>query len=128
MDFIDEEDVAFAEIRQSTNEVAGFLEGGAGGASDVDTQFPRDELSESSLAQPRWTEEQDVIQRLSATERSIYIDAQGFLDAILADELGQALRAERELDYTLVRNDLRRRDLGSGHSQQSTRRQPENRY
>ena len=52
---------------------------------------------------------------VTARERGVNIDAQGLLHAILADELGQALRAERELDYALVRDDLRSCYFRAGH-------------
>jgi len=115
MDFIDEENVPLAEIRQSSNEVAGFFEGGAGGAADIHTQFACDELSECGLAEAWRSKEQSVVQRLSASEGCIYIDAQGFLNPVLADEFGQTLGAERKLDYALVGDDFGGGYFGARH-------------
>src|SRR4051812_14857993 len=99
MDLVDEEDVAFAEIRQGADEVAGFFEGGAGGVPNIDAELASDELSEGGFAESGRAEEEGVVEGLSSRECGIYIDAQGLLHAALADEFGQALRAKRELDY-----------------------------
>ncbi len=115
MDLIDEEDIALTQIGERSNEIARLLERRSGRVSYVDAQLARNELGESGLAQSGRAEEKCVVERLSARERRIYIDAQRFLHAILSDEFGQALRPQRELDYALVRNDLRCCYLGAGH-------------
>ena len=51
---------------------------------------------------------------------AFYIDAQRFLDPVLTDELGQALGAERELDYALVGDDFGGGDFSSGHANEFT--------
>jgi hypothetical protein len=77
---------------------------------DIHAQLARDQLGQGRLPQTRRPEEQRVIQRLSARQRRIYIDAERFLHPVLANELGQALRAKRELDYALFGD-----DFGSGY-------------
>jgi len=76
MNFIYEKDVALAEIRERSDKVAGFFERGAGGASNVDAEFSGNELSESRLAESGRTEEKRMIQRFSARESGIDVDAQ----------------------------------------------------
>src|SRR5438045_9629536 len=116
MDFIDERDVAFAEIRQSSDEVAGFFEGGAGGRADVDAQFSRWQLSESGFSEAWGAEKERVIEGLSSGQCCIDVDAQRLLDPVLADEFGKALGAKRELDYALVGDDFGGGNFGSGHT------------
>src|SRR5438874_465835 len=115
MDFVDEEDVALTKVRQSADEIAGFFEGGAGGGADVDAELSGDQLSEGCLAETWWAEEESVVERFSPGEGGIDVDAQGFLHPILADEFGEALGAERELDYALLGDDFRSGYFGSGH-------------
>jgi hypothetical protein len=56
-----------------------------------------------------------MVERLAPREGGIYVDAEALLNLALADELGQTLRAERELDDRLVGDDFRGSDLGAGH-------------
>src|SRR5256714_2730936 len=102
MDLIDEENVAFTKIRESTNQIAGFLKRGSGGAADIHAKLSRDELSESCFTETRRTEEECVVERLAAGESGVDVDAERLLHAILPYEFGQALRPKRELDYALV--------------------------
>src|SRR5256885_3539285 len=116
MDLIDEEDVAFTEIRESTNQIARFLERGSGGAADIHAELSRDELSESCLAETGRTEEECVVERLAAGESGVDVDAQRLVHAILPYEFGQALRPKREFDYALVGYDFRGRDFSACHA------------
>src|SRR5438552_5652236 len=102
MDLVDEEDVSFAEVRESADEIAGFFEGGAGRAPDIHSQFSGDQLGESRFAETGWAEEERVVVRFASAQRRIDVDAQGVLDPVLADEFGQALGAQREFDDALV--------------------------
>jgi hypothetical protein len=54
-----------------------------------------------------------VIQRLAPSQRGVDPDAQALFDLILADELGEALRTERELDDGFVGEDFRGGDLSA---------------
>ena len=85
----------------------GFSSAGPEVRADVDAELARDQLGERRLAESRRAEEERVIERLAPRQRRVDVDAQRFLHLVLADELGQPLRAERELDDALVRNDLR---------------------
>ena len=119
MDLVDEEDVALTQIGEGSDQVAGFLECGSGSVADVDAELARNELGESGLAEARWAEEKRVVERLTARERGVNVDAQRLLHAVLADELGQALGAEGELDNALVRDDFRSGYFGAGHKYKS---------
>src|SRR5439155_3122645 len=115
VDLVDEENVSFSEIRKRSNKVTGLLECGPGRRADVDAELARDELGKSGLAEAGWAEEERVVERLTALECGVDVDAQRFLDPLLADEFGQALRTERELNYALVGDDFRGGDFGSRH-------------
>jgi hypothetical protein len=54
-----------------------------------------------------------VVERLTTCESCIDPDAEALLDLLLANELGQTLRAERKLDDGFVGECLRRCDLGA---------------
>ena len=84
--------------------VAGRREGWAGGVEYVAAELSCDQLGEGGLAESGWSEEKRMIKWLPPSECCIDVDAQGFLDPVLADEFGQALWAERELDYALRKN------------------------
>src|ERR1700682_906091 len=115
MDFIYEEDVPLAEVGQRPDQVARLLESGTGGCAAGDAELSGDQLSESCLAETWRAEEERVVEGLSPLHRGVDVDAQGFFHAVLADEFGQALRAEGELDYALLRHDLRSSYFCSGH-------------
>jgi hypothetical protein len=56
-----------------------------------------------------------VVERFSPSQSCIDVDAEGLLHAVLADEFGQTLRAEGELDYALLRDYFRGGYLGARH-------------
>ena len=54
-----------------------------------------------------------MIERLASRERGVDPDAKTLLDLVLANELGQALRTEGQLDDRFVGERLGRSDLGA---------------
>jgi hypothetical protein len=54
-----------------------------------------------------------MIERLTTSESCVDPDAETLLDLLLADELGQSLRAERELDDRFIGERLGGCDLGA---------------
>ncbi len=65
---------------------------------DVHAQLARDQLGERRLAESRRAEEERVVERLASLERCVDVDPQRVLHLVLADELRQPLRAQRQLD------------------------------
>src|ERR1700694_740026 len=116
MEFIYEEDVAFSEVCQRSNQVARFLESRTGGRADIDAKFSGDQLSEGGLAETWWAEEECVVERLSPLHRGVDVDAQRLLHAVLSDEFGEALRAEGEFDDALLWHDFRGGYFSARHS------------
>ena len=66
MDFVNEQHVAFLEIRQQPGEVAGFLDGRAAGALEVGAHGLGEDVSERGFAQTGRAAEQDVVERLAS--------------------------------------------------------------
>ena len=102
-----------AQVGQRADEIAGLLERRPGARADVHAQLARDQLGERRLAESRRAEEERVVERLAPRERRVDVDPQALLDLLLADELREPLRAQRQLDDGLVGQHFRRGDLGS---------------
>ena len=77
MDLVDEEDVAFAQVRERADEIARLLERRAGGRADVDAELARDQLGERRLAESRRAEEQRVVERLAPRQRRVDVRCAG---------------------------------------------------
>ena len=80
----------------------GFSSAGPDVRADVHAELARDQLGQRRLAEPGRAEEERVVERLAPRERGVDVDAQAVLHLLLADELGQPLRAQRQLDDRLV--------------------------
>ena len=115
MDLVDEQDVAGAQIGERADQVARLLQRRPRARADVDAELARDQLGERRLAESRRAEEERVVERLAPGERRVDVDAEALLDLLLADELREPLRPQRQLDDGLVGQDFRCRDLGAGH-------------
>ena len=75
---------------------------GPGDLADADAELAADDLRERGLAEPGRAREQDVVERLAARLRRVERDRELLLDALLADEVGERLRAERALELLLA--------------------------
>ena len=113
MDFVDEENVPFTQVGEGSNKITRFFEGRPGGGANVDSKLSRYQPAEGRLAESRWSVADGMIEGLTACERGIDPDSQALFDLFLADELGQPLRAERQLDDGFVGERLRCGDLGA---------------
>src|SRR5689334_6277269 len=97
MDLVDEEDVARFERGEDRGDVL-LLDGGAGDRAQADAELLADDVGERRLAEARRPCKQHVVERFAAPLRRGERDLELFLDALLADELVEAPRAERALD------------------------------
>src|SRR2546425_8583622 len=102
MDLVDEEDVAVLQVGEDRGERALVLDRRAGRRADVDTHLVRYDVGERRLPQPGRPCDQDVFDRLVAAARRRDQDLQVRLDAILADELGEATRAQAPFEFFVV--------------------------
>ena len=95
MDFVNEQHVAFLEVRQQAGEVAGFLDGRAAGAFEVRAHGLGEDVSERGFTQAGRTAEQDVVERFAPLFRRLHGDSEALLDLELAGEFGKERGAQR---------------------------------
>ena len=67
-----------------------------------DLHLVGDDVRERGLAEPGRPEQEDVVERFAAPLRRLDEDAQVVDDALLADVVGEAARAERDFDFAVV--------------------------
>ena len=96
MNLVDEEDVARTKIRECAYEIAGLFERRARRGADVHAKLACNQLREGGLAEARWAIEDRVIERLSTRQRGIDRQLKVVLHLLLADELVEPLRPERQ--------------------------------
>ena len=69
VDLVDEQDVALAQAGEDRGQVAGALDGGAGGGPDLRAELRGDDVGQGRLSQARRAVEQDVVHRLGPMPR-----------------------------------------------------------
>ena len=82
------------EIGQQRRQIAGLGDHRAGGGAEIDAQFARHDLRQRRLAEARRSDKQHMVERLLARARCFDEHAQVGARLFLADEFGQALRAQ----------------------------------
>ena len=102
MDLVDEEDAARLERGQEGGDVGLALERRAGGLDEVDLELGGDDLGERGLAEAGRAGEQDVVERVAAGAGGLDGDAELGLQRLLADELVEPARAQREVELLVV--------------------------
>ena len=102
MNFIHEQDVARLQIGQQSGQIARTLEHGAGGLPQVDLQLIGNDVRQRGLAEPRWTEDQNVVQCLAALPRRLDENRHLILYVRLSDIVGEAFRAHGAIDHLIV--------------------------
>ena len=102
VDLVDEQHVALFEIGEQRREVAGLGDHRARGGAEIDAELARDDLGERGLAEAGRADQQHVVERLAAALRRLDEDAEIGPRLLLADELGEPLRAQRGLRGVLV--------------------------
>ena len=102
MNLVDEQHVVLFEIVDDRREIGGALDRGTRGHVDIDAELARDDVRERGLAEARRSREQHVIEHFGASARGLDRHAEDFLGALLADELGERARPQREVDAAVV--------------------------
>ena len=97
MDFVDEQDVARLEIGELGGKIARLGDHRPGGRAEIDAEFARDDLRQRRLAKAGRPDEQHVIQRLAARLGRFDEDFEVFAHRLLAGEIGEDLRAQRDI-------------------------------
>ena len=102
MNLVDEEHVVLFEVVDDCGEVGGALDGGTGSHVDVDAELARDDVCERGLAEAGRSREQHVVEHFGASAGGVDRHAENFLVALLADELVERARPQREIDPAVV--------------------------
>ena len=102
VDLVEEEDLAGLEVGEDSGHVALDLQGGAAGLLEGYIQLVGDDGREGGFAEAGGAEEEDVVEGFAARLGGFKGDGELLLGFGLADELGEALGAELELDDVIV--------------------------
>ncbi len=117
VDLVDEEDLPRLHVGEDGREVARPLDDRARGRLDGDAHLLGDEVGQARLAEPRRAVEEDVVELFAPLLRRLDEDLEVGLDRLLADELGEALRAEAVLEEDVLLRPDGAEDRGHrGHS------------
>ena len=124
---VDEQHVAFLEVREDGGQVARALDGGAARGADAGAQLVGHHGGERGLAQARGAREQDVVDHVAARPRRLDEDGERFLHLRLAQVVAQSLRAQAAVEDEVVLRELgrhgtrrhRRRVCAVGHVAQA---------
>ena len=90
------------EIGEQRGEIAGLGDHRAGGGAEVDAEFARDDLRQRGLAEAGRPDEQHVVERFLARARRLDEHLEIGARLLLADEVGEPLRAQRGVDVLVA--------------------------
>ena len=107
VDLVDEEDAARLERGEEGGDVGLALERGPGGLDEVDLELGRHDLGQRGLAEAGRAGEQDVVERVAAGAGGADGDLELGLQRLLADELVEPARAQRDVELVVGAGDGR---------------------
>src|SRR5690349_6653655 len=102
MNLIDEEDRAFFEICQDRGEVAGPLDGGAGGGAHRRVHLVAADEAQGCLAEAGRSVKEDMVERVAAGARGVDRDLKVLLQPRLPDELAETLGTQGKLAIVVL--------------------------
>lgn len=102
VNFVEEEDLALADVGEDGGEVTLNLQGGAGGLLEAYVELIGDDGGQGGFAEAGRAEEQDVIEGFAAGAGGFKRDGELFLGFRLPDEFVEAVGAELELEGVFV--------------------------
>src|SRR5438270_13280472 len=102
MDLIDKQDLLILKIRNDSGQVALDLQQGSGGGLEVNSKLIGDDIGERGFAQAGGTVEQNVVHGFAARASSFDGYREIFLHLFLANEFGQTLRPQLQLERGVV--------------------------
>src|SRR5262249_46779317 len=102
VDLVDEQDVAILEIGEERREVARLGDDRTGRGAEIDPELAGDDLRQRGLAEAGRADEQHGVEGLLARARRLDEHAKIGARLALADELGEALRAQRRFGDVLL--------------------------
>ena len=98
----DKEDLLVLKIGNDRGQVALDLQQGSGGGLEVNSQLISDDIGQSGLTQAGGTIEQNVVHGFAARASSFDSHREIFLHLFLANEFGQTLRPQLQLERGVV--------------------------
>jgi hypothetical protein len=114
VDFVDEQHVVRFEVAEDGGKVAGALQHRAGGLTQIDPHFGRDDVRQCGLAETRRAEQQHVVERFVPRPCRGHEDVELFADLGLADVFIEPLRAQRALQRVFLHAGRRGGDQSLG--------------
>lgn len=102
MDFIDEQHIARFQMGEQRRQIARPFQHGTRGLAQPGAHLVGDDVRQRRLAEPRRTEQQDVIQRLAASASRSDEDLHLAVHGGLTDVIGQLTRAQGAVDRLLA--------------------------
>ena len=102
VDLVDEQHVARLEIGQKRGEIAGLRDHRPRGGAEIDAELARNDLRQRRLAEARRADEQHVIERFLACARGLDEHREIRARLLLADEVGELLRAQGGINVVLA--------------------------
>ena len=109
MNLVNEQHVSGVQVGENGGQVAGALNGRAGGDADVLAHFGGHNAGQGGFAKARRAVEQHVIQRVVAGQRRLNVDAQAVLHGLLAHIIPQGVGAQALLHGAVLGG------IGTGH-------------
>lgn len=102
MDLVDEQHIVRFEVGEQRRQIPRFLQHRAGGGLDIDPHLVGDDVGEGGLAQTRWTEDQQVIERFTPLTGRFDKDLHLFADGILTGVVSQLLGADSPVNNVIL--------------------------
>src|SRR5260370_8861002 len=101
MNLVDKQLVVLRGIIYDCGEVGGTLDSRSRGHVNIHPEFARDDMRERGLAESGRSREQHMVEHFGATARSFYRHPENLLGALLAYELGERTRTQREIELAI---------------------------
>ena len=98
MDFVDKENIVAAEVGQDSGQVAGALDGRAGGCFNVNAYLDGNDMGQTGLAEAGRPVKQDMVNRLTPTLSRGNSNLEVFLGLLLSDKVGQVPRSKTGIE------------------------------
>ena len=102
MDLVDEQHVVRLQIGELRGKIARLLDHRPGGGAEAHAHLARHDLRQRRLAEAGRAVEQHVVERLAARLGGGDEDLQVLADLLLADEIVERLRTQRQLGRILL--------------------------
>ena len=97
VDLVDEQNVAVLQICEQRGEVAGLGNHRPAGGAETDAHLAGENACQRGLAETRWSEEQDMVERFAARLGGVDEDAEVLARRLLPDKFVETFGAQRRV-------------------------------